>query len=164
MTSRLATDTGRQRVYDAEQALRVLLDNAAAAPVVEVLGSHLALTPDRRFGCIDSVQRYLDSVLALNWVRAAWPQRAALPVRVRWRAGQQKAHYETATATVALPPHAGAGAWALRELVVLHELAHHLAPATADQGHHGTKFRDCFATMVEEIIGPEAALILRAHW
>jgi putative metallohydrolase (TIGR04338 family) len=47
----------------------------------------------------------------------------------------------------------------MRELVVLHELAHHLTP---DDPGHGAQFVGALLTLVAEIIGPEAALVLQA--
>jgi putative metallohydrolase (TIGR04338 family) len=113
---------------------------------------------DRKFGDIESVQRYVDAVLALDWVRRAAPERAALPVRVRARAGATKAEYEFATHTIAVPPHHVGGRWAMRELVVLHELAHHLAP---DAGH-GAAFAAQLLELVDELVGVEAAFLLRS--
>lgn len=49
--------------------------------------------------------------------------------------------------------------------MVLHELAHHLDPQDPDdptEPAHGPAFVDRFLTLVDEIIGPEAAFVLRA--
>jgi putative metallohydrolase (TIGR04338 family) len=97
---------------------------------------------------------------ALGWVRAEWA-RAAVPVRVRSRNGQARAHYERANATIAIPPYEGNRAWAMRELVVLHELAHHLEPDPAS-AVHGPAFVHRYARLVTEVIGPEAGLLLRS--
>ncbi|MEP6560217.1 MAG: TIGR04338 family metallohydrolase, partial [Nakamurella sp.] len=53
---------------------------------------------------------------------------------------------------------AGSG-WALRELVILHELSHHLAPEI--EVAHGGKFVDRMLALVDGVIGPEAAFLLR---
>jgi putative metallohydrolase (TIGR04338 family) len=117
-----------------------------------------AVPDDRKFGDIDAVQRYVDAVLALDRVRRAAPERAALPVRVRARAGAAKAVYEAATHTIAVPPHRVGGRWAMRELVVLHEIAHHLAPGTG----HGPPFVTTLLQLVEDLVGPEAGFLLRS--
>ena len=73
---------------------------------------------------------------------------------MRARRGETAAHYESGT--IAVPDRRDS--WALRELVVLHELAHHLA---GDAAAHG---RDYVATMVELagcVMGPEAGYVLR---
>ncbi|MTD13822.1 TIGR04338 family metallohydrolase [Nakamurella sp. YIM 132087] len=151
-------DSQRSRVYDAQHLVQRLLDRSADHPVVEVAGSRITLPVERHFGAVADVQAYLDRVLALGWVRSTWP-RAALPVGVRERAGHTQAHYEFAGATIALPPYRAGSAWALRELVVLHELAHHLTgPGPA---HHGEEFLACYLELVDALIGTEAAFLLR---
>lgn len=156
-------DTQRAKVYDAEQLVRNAFDLADehGDRAVELYGSHLTLPIERRFASVDAVQSYAEKVLALNWVRAQW-DRAAVPVRVRSRAGATAAHYEADAAVLAVPPHAGGTAWALRELVVLHELAHHLDPAPGATAPHGPEFCTRYVELVDGVIGPEAALLLRA--
>ncbi|MGW5453594.1 TIGR04338 family metallohydrolase [Nocardia sp. NPDC003979] len=155
-------DTQRARVYDAEQLVRGVFDRAEefGHRTVDIYGSQVTLPVERRFASVESVQSYVDKVLALNWVRARW-DRAVISVRVRARAGTAAAHYERAAAVLAVPLHTGATAWALRELVVLHELAHHLAP-TPDEVSHGPEFCTRYAELADGVIGPEAALLIRA--
>lgn len=159
-------DTQRTAVYEAESLVRTMFDRAdeRGLRVVELAGSQLTLPVERRFASLESVQAYVDAVLALNWVRARWP-RASVRARVRARAGNSAAHYESDCATIALPEHHANTAWAFRELVVLHELAHHLDPSDPDdpaEAPHGPAFVDRFLTLVDEIVGPEAAFALRA--
>lgn len=154
-------DTQRGRVYEAEQLVRAVFDRAAefGQRTVEVHGSTLTLPVERKFASVDSVQRYCDRVLALRWVAAKW-SRADVPIRVRARAGTVAAHYETAGAVLAVPVRAGA-AWALRELVVLHELAHHLEPAPDAVAAHGPQFCGRYLELVDGVVGAEAGLLLR---
>jgi putative metallohydrolase (TIGR04338 family) len=152
------TDRQRDRVYEAEVVLAGLIDRRTDFPVAMAFGSRVVVPDDRKFGDIDSVQRYVDAVLGLDWVRVAAPDRAALPVRVRARAGATKAVYEGATCTMAVPPHRVGGRWAMRELVVLHELAHHLAPGAL----HGAAFVAWLLELVEELVGAEAGFLLRS--
>jgi len=161
-------DMQRQRLYDAENLVARMLDRAAAGSgVIQVAGSTITAPPERRFGDVAGVQAYVDAVLALNWVRAAWPGRACVPVtvRARARAGRRKAHYESGGAVIAVPTHeherAGRFSWAMRELVVLHELAHHLDPDPVGTVPHGPEFAGRLLTLAGEIIGPEVALLLR---
>lgn len=116
-----------------------------------MLGVPLTLPPEARFASVDSVQVYVD--------RVTGPGR----VRVRARAGASGAHYESGPsgAVVAVP--AGRdGAWALRELVVLHELAHHaVAEQGADGAAHGPVFTAAFIDLAARVMGPEAGLALR---
>ena len=159
-------DNRRSAVYEAESIVRKMFDRAdeRGSRTVEVAGSHVTLPIERRFASIASVQNYIDAVLGLDWVRARWV-RASVPVRVRARAGNAAAHYERDCATIALPEHRANTAWAFREMVVLHELAHHLDPqdpVDATEGAHGRAFVERFLALVGEIIGPEAAFALQA--
>ncbi|MFB8276160.1 TIGR04338 family metallohydrolase [Nocardia colli] len=156
-------DTQRAKVYDAEQLVRGMFDRADehGSRTVELYGSHLTLPIERRFASVESVQNYANKVLALNWVRGQW-DRAGTAVRVRSRAGTTAAHYEAEDAVLAVPLHTGSRAWALRELVILHELAHHLESNVGSVAPHGPEFCTRYLELVDGIIGPEAALVLRA--
>lgn len=154
-------DSQRGRVYDAENLVRRMFDRAeeSGARTVELHGSHITLPIERKFASVDSVQDYADRVLALNWIRTRW-SRASEPLTVRARAGTAAAHYEIGRAVLAVPLHTGGTAWALRELVILHELAHHLEP-DSERAPHGPEFCSRYLDLVDGIIGPEAALLLR---
>jgi len=146
-------------VYDAENQVVRALDRAAAgARTVDFFGSTLALPPERRFADIASVQRWVTEVLALTTVQQVWP---GVPgCSVRSRAGASSAHYEP-PGTIAVPT---AQTWALRELVLCHELAHHVTWHTAAHpvAGHGREFVDSYVTLAEVVIGSEVALLLRA--
>ncbi len=150
-------------MYDAEGLVRRIFDRAAefGTRTIELHGSTITLPIERKFASVASVQSYTDRVLALNWVCDRW-NRAAEPMTVRARAGTTAAHYETGRAVLALPLHTRGTAWALRELVILHELAHHLEPAAADHAPHGPEFCTRYLELVDGVIGPEAALLLRS--
>lgn len=149
-------------VYAAEEQWSAVLDRGGP---VDFFGSRLDVPAQRRFGDVASVQAYVDAVLALPGVRSAYP--SAGPVVVRERSGQGKAHYEPATAVIALPLRT---LWAGRETVVLHELAHHVscsAGVPGDRGGrrwHGPEFRAAMLTLVTEALGDPAALLLRAGY
>jgi putative metallohydrolase (TIGR04338 family) len=49
--------------------------------------------------------------------------------------------------------------WALRELVVLHEVAHHLCDP--DAAAHGPVFTATFCRLATAVMGPEAGHVLR---
>ena len=49
--------------------------------------------------------------------------------------------------------------WALRELVVLHEIAHHLCGP--DGPAHGPRFTATFCALAAAVMGPEAGHVLR---
>ncbi len=153
-------DTQRSAVYEAETLVRTMFDRADERGLrsVEVMGSTITLPVERKFGSVESVQAYCDQLLGLNWVLATWP-RATIPVSVRSRAGNAAAHYSNDVIAV---PDDRDGRWALREFVVLHELAHHLGDPTSDEASPGPEFVDRYTSLVGEIIGPEAAFVLRA--
>ena len=152
-------DTQRSRVYEAEHLVHRIFDRSVDYPVVEVAGSHLTLPMERKFAAIADIQRYVEAVLDLQWVRRAWPRRAALAVAVQERTGAAQATYLRNGCVMAVPAHRSGSSWALRELVILHELAHHLA---ADgEPDHGPAFVDRLITLVDGIVGPEAALLIR---
>ncbi|ADG77386.1 TIGR04338 family metallohydrolase OS=Tsukamurella paurometabola (strain ATCC 8368 / DSM / CCUG 35730 / CIP 100753 / JCM 10117 / KCTC 9821 / NBRC 16120 /NCIMB 702349 / NCTC 13040) OX=521096 GN=Tpau_0749 PE=4 SV=1 [Tsukamurella paurometabola] len=149
MTTR---DVQRAVVYRAEELVRGLFDHASGGRTVDVLGVPLTLPPEARFGSTASVQEYVDRVLRPG------------QVRVRPRAGAGGAHYERGAGrmpTVAVPDGRD-GAWALRELVILHELAHHVvAERDGDAAAHGPAFTAAFIELAARVMGPEAGLALR---
>ena len=151
-------DAQRSRVYEAEHLVHRIFDRAVDYPVVEVAGSHLTLPMERKFAAIVDIQRYVEAVLALQWVRSTW-QRAALPVTVQERSGAAQATYLRDGCVMAVPAHRSGSAWALRELVILHELAHHLS--SDGEPDHGPAFVDRLISLVDGIVGPEAALLIR---
>ena len=159
----MTRDQHRSAVYAAEDQLGHLL---ARGGTVDFFGSTLTLPIERRFADIASVQRYVDSVLALPTVSERWPQVDA--VRVRERSGLSRAHYEPATsargAAIAIPLAGPVEVrWAARETVVLHEVAHHLvAQAPLAEPWHGPTFCGVLLALLGVVVGPEAALALRA--
>jgi putative metallohydrolase (TIGR04338 family) len=165
-------DVGRAAVYAGENQVARILDRSAEFPVVDVAGSRITLPPERHFGDLAAVQRYVDGVLALGWVRRRWPA-AAQAVMVRERQGASKAHYaaaprgarseQSSAATIAVPVRGADARWALRELVVLHEIAHHLGssgPGAADDGH-GPDFTARMLELTGGVMGEEIAFLLR---
>ncbi|MBT1190540.1 TIGR04338 family metallohydrolase [Rhodococcoides kroppenstedtii] len=159
-------DSQRARVYESETLLRTMIDRADAAEAgrsVEIAGSTVTLPVERRFASIESVQTYVDAVLALEDLRRRYP-RASRRCRVRARAGQGAAHYEHDAAVIAVPLHVAGHAWAMRELVVLHEIAHHLEdrdPETTPHAAHGPEFTARLLDLLDRVVGPEAAFVLR---
>lgn len=152
-------DDQRQRLYNAEFMLRDILNSLAKTdvPTFDFYGSSLLIPLERKFGDLDSIQRYIDAVLALDWVRDTWPERTILPVRVRRRAGKKHAHYEPLTRTFAIPDHSNSRGWAMREIVILHEMTHHLVVSSPP---HGPAFASAFLYLVREVMGPEVGLLL----
>jgi putative metallohydrolase (TIGR04338 family) len=145
-------DSQRAKVYAAEEFVRTVFDRAAERgnSVVDFFGAQLTLPPEARFATVAAAQRYVDQVLAHVG--------ADRPLTVRARRGATAAHYERTEdgATIAVPDQRTG--WALRELVVLHEIAHHLSDA---EPPHGPEFVATFCELADAVMGPEVAHVLR---
>ncbi|OBK49170.1 hypothetical protein A5656_28625 [Mycobacterium gordonae] len=155
----MSRDSQRAKVYAAEEFVRVMFDRAAehGSPSVDFFGTQLTLPPEGRFASMASVQRYVDEVLALPAVRRQWPDVTSL--RVRARRGATSAHYENrdGAGTIAVPDRDTAD-WAMRELVILHEVAHHLSRVPPP---HGPDFVATMCALTELVMGPELGHVLR---
>lgn len=155
-----ARDTQRSRVYAAERFVRTLFDRAAqhSSRAIDFFGDQITLPPEARFGSLESVQRHVNDVLALPAVAQRWPGAGA--IRVRPRRAATAAHYENhdGAGVIAVPERDAAG-WAMRELVVLHEVAHHLndGPGPA----HGRGFVATMCDLCAAVMGPEVGHVLR---
>lgn len=153
-------DSQRSRVYAAEEFVRTLFDRAAqhSSRSIDFFGAQLTLPPEGRFGSIDSVQRYIDDVLAMPAVTARWGSPG--PLTVRPRRSATAAHYENhdGTGVVAVSDRNTAD-WAMRELVVLHEIAHHLDDAGGPA--HGPSFAATFCELAALVMGAEVGHVLR---
>ena len=136
-------DTGRQDVYSAELQFRRILKTPGA--LIEIVGTTIVTPDERKFGRVEDIQSYVDKVL--DYVGHP------VPVTIRERKGHTYAHYDHGSLTIAVPDNL----WALRESVVLHELAHHMSPETG----HGPAFRSTFTDLVEQVMGPEARFLLQ---
>ncbi len=153
-----ARDSQRAKVYASEQFVRTLFDRAAehGTRAVDFFGTPLTLPPEGRFASVQSVQDYVDSVLNHPGVQQHWLK--AEPLAVRPRRGVTAAHYERRDrqAVIAVPAHHDR--WALRELVVLHEIAHHLCDVTPA---HGPEFVATICELAGLVMGPEVEHVLR---
>lgn len=146
------TDARRSAVYAAEDQLSSLLDRGGC---LDFHGSLLELPRQRRLTDLAEVRDYLAALRRQPWGAGHTPA-----PRVRARKGNSRAHWE-APSTIALPP---ASAWALRELVILHEYAHHIAWHDHGRADHGPEFQDTLTELVANEIDPGAALVLRAAY
>jgi len=154
-------DVQRARVYRAEDAWAARLDAARrGAPRAVVAGSRVLLPAERRFGTLAAAEGYCAAVLALPDVAAV----AALPApRLRVRRGARRAHWE-APGTIALPVPPHGEPWALRETVLLHELAHHVGELAGRSRGHGAPFPAVLLLLVQAVLGEEAAFALRVDY
>ena len=119
-------DTQRKMVYRAEQLLRSQLDREPGK--------------ERRFEDLAQVRGYLQKLCRQLGVETPG---------VTTRRGDRKATYVRYKQEIRL--HLGGNRWALRELVVLHELAHHLTPGELPS--HGPYFCRTFLSLGEQRLG-----------
>jgi len=150
-------DSQRATVYAAEQFVRTLFDRAAehSSRTIDFFGTALTLPPEARFAAVDSVTDYVQRVLAMPAVQQRWRPE---PVRVRARRGLTAAHYENTDGVAVIAVPAAGDRWALRELVVLHEIAHHLSRS---EPAHGGAFVTTMCELSSLVMGPEVGHILQ---
>ncbi|KAA1424240.1 DUF2786 domain-containing protein [Nocardioides antri] len=155
----MTRDPDQRAVYAAEDRLTAWLDSTTPErPTVTVDGQTYEPGPDLRFTEPGSAATYLDAVLArLRADGKDYDGREQQVVTVRPRAGARMATYEPATQTIALPPYAVGGRWALRATVVLHELTHHLS----GEQHHTPAWRATFLRLLEDAGLPVTAQLLQ---
>lgn len=144
------SDSGRSRVYNAEFQLRDIFSNGSLSRVVKFKGMTLTLPDERKFGALETVQSYADAVIEM--VRDTYPAKR-VPVIEGRKSLRHRAYWDWEKIVL---PQREVGAWAWRETVVLHEIAHHLTPGA---GHNG-EFCGAFVYLLTEIIGPEAGWLM----
>jgi putative metallohydrolase (TIGR04338 family) len=149
----VARDSQRSRVYAAEAVWGLRLDAARrGARRALVAGSTVLLPDELRFGSLAIAQQYADHHLA------------GLPaVVLRPRRGEAAAHYAPPD-QVALPVPPHGEPWALRESVLLHELAHHVAFHSTGAADHWPSYTACMLELVARVMGDEAAFALRVDY
>lgn len=117
-------------------------------------GSCIILPAEVQFGDLEAATTYAQHQLS------GWDVPAVL---LRLRKGSSRAHWE-APGMIALPIPEHGTPWALREAVLLHELAHHLAFHLDAVANHGPIFVARMLELVGSALGPEAALALRVDY
>ena len=147
------TDAQRSAVYSAEDQWAAAVDRGG---VMDFHGSTITLPVQRRFGGLVELGEYVGEVCERHGMTTPM---------VRHRRGGTRAHYEQA-GIIAIPTDEP---WAMRESVVLHELAHHRVAVErgADEGSmldHGPLFTAAMLDLVDAELGPEAALVLRTAY
>ena len=138
-------DSERSLTYGAEDQVASLLKRQGS---IEMHGTNVAIPDERKFGDVEGVQRYVDTVLDYLGLDR--------DVKVRVRKGQKKAHYEYSAKTIAVPV---GERWAMREMVILHEIAHHVTGVKVPA--HGQEFRRNFCDLLERVLAPEARFLMQ---
>jgi putative metallohydrolase (TIGR04338 family) len=143
------TDQYRQAVYRAEDQWSAILDRGGR---VDFFGSQLIAPIQMRFGGLNDVLSYVGHVCRNCNME---------PPGVRHRKGGTRAHYEIEEGVIAIPSD---HVWAMRESVVLHEIAHHLCVTENSSVLHDRHFTNTMLTLVREQLGHEAELLLRTGY
>ncbi len=155
-------DGQRARVYRAEDAWAARLDAARlGASLATIGGSSLLLPSERRLGSLQAAADYCERVLALPEVVAV--AGALRPPSLRTRRGARVAHWEP-PGVIALPVPAHGEPWALRETVLLHELAHHVGELGGLARGHRPPFPAVLLLLVQAVLGEQAAFALRVDY
>lgn len=149
-------DHQQSKVYGAEKSVRRTMDLVASSPKrsITLHNSTLHLPAELRFGTLDAVQAYVRHVEAQEWYRCL--PSSARPITVRRRKGNKAAHYEFNTIAINDTEYASRQ-WAMREIVVLHEVAHHVTDHGED---HGPEFVGAFLYLVRNAMGWEVEFLL----
>jgi len=143
------TDSRRSAVYAAESVVLDMIDRGVD---VAFHGSSLTVEPDRKFGQVTDIDAYL------RWLRRnSWGYPEVPAPHVRLRRGAAKASWE-APATIAVPD----AAWARRELIVLHEYAHHVTwhQSGGADNSHGPAFCRTLADLIRNAVGAGTGLLV----
>jgi putative metallohydrolase (TIGR04338 family) len=155
-------DGQRSRVYRAEDDWARQLDAARlGAELATVAGSSVLLPAERRLGTLAAAEDYCAAVLSLPAVSAV--AGALAPPSLRVRKGVTAAHWEP-PGVIALPLPQHGEPWALRETVLLHELAHHVAETTGLASGHRAPFPAVVLLLAGAALGPAAVLALRVAY
>jgi len=140
-------DRYRAAVYRAEDQWSASLDRGGP---VDFFGSTIDIPAQLRFGRIEEVAIYVQHVCTEIDVE---------PASVRHRKGGTRAHYSEGV--IAIPTNEP---WAMRESVVLHEVAHHVCVSTDANASHDGRFTATMLTLVRVRLGHEAELLLRTGY
>jgi putative metallohydrolase (TIGR04338 family) len=155
-------DAQRARVYRAEDHWAAQLDvSRRGAPLATVGGSAVLLPSELRFGTLAAAAAYAESVLGRAPVIALAGR--SNPPELRPRRGQRSAHWEP-PGVIALPVPQHGEPWALRESVLLHELAHHVGETSGLTAGHRAPFPALLLVLVQAALGEEAAFALRVAY
>lgn len=151
------TDPDQKMTYAAEHQVCRLMDTAVEVEdwFIDFHGYRMELPQERKFADLASIQRYYEQVVQLDKVQERFP--GIVAPKVRERATMDHAHYSPLEQAVYIPMKWN-GRWAQRELVVLHELAHHFTPVMCES--HGAEFRGAYVFLVQAAMGQSMALVL----
>lgn len=100
----------------------------------------------RRLPTVERMQAWVDGLVATDWFVARWGERS---LEVRPGYGHRRATADAANGVLQMPK------WARSELVLLHEVAHCLTPATV--ASHGPEYAGVLLALARRGMGPATA-------
>lgn len=149
----MSKDVDRVKVYRAEQQISGAF--SASSGDFDFFGSKIYVQPETLFRNLNEIQQYADAVISRYVQRK---NEHMTSVKVRARKGNLEAHYEYESSTIAIPTRSD---WAMRELVILHEIAHHITwQKNSTVAAHGVEFLNTYLELVSAELGQEACLLL----
>ena len=130
---------------------------------VEFMGVELHLAQERWFSSTEDIEKYLGGCYRSKWYKRVCPvSLRPVVITVKTHAAHFQANYDY-DATMRFPPFPRIGVNEMhRELVVLHELAHHVTPLKYPG--HGAEFAGNFLYMVQQKLGPEYGALLTSAY
>ena len=143
----VTVDRLRSAVYTAEDQWSTLLDRGGA---LDFFGSTVQVPLQVRFGSLEHARDYVESVCRANDL--------TVPT-VRNRKGGKRAHYEQGVIAVSSDH-----VWAMRESVLLHEIAHHMCVVHYANFLHDDCFAETMLALVYQQLGAEAHSLLRTGY
>ncbi|MGA4670531.1 hypothetical protein ACPCG0_12190 [Propionibacteriaceae bacterium Y1923] len=121
-----------------------------------------AVLVDGRLVSVEAEHDFADLAAAALFCTLTCLELGLPPVRVRQRRGERQSHYQPARG--ADPAEIALASWGAARLVVLHELAHHLAhhtPGGVEQPAHGPVFRAALVRLLRHVDLPRQAAELQ---
>jgi len=144
----------KEKIYQVEFALRDILDVANEGDrTYRIAGMELTMPVEYKFGELDHIQKYANAVIRDYNGRHGTRHKKVRVVEGR-KSLHRKAYYTHSMARITLPQR-DRGSWAWRQVVVLHEIAHHLASCHG----HGVEFARVMLDLLENYVGPQAGLV-----
>lgn len=142
--------------YDFQEDFLESMDDFGRSEITEIqaFGSTWTISNERKFETINEVQVYVDALISSTSFQSAFPN---LKKRILVKASKKTDKVIEADAwshsrtLIEIPEHSGTWrSWAMRELIVLHEVAHCVTPK---RDGHGENFRKTYFDLLSFVYG-----------
>lgn len=146
----------KEKIYQVEFALRDILDVCSEGDgTYTIQGMKLTMPIEYKFGSLDTIKTYANAVVD-DYNRRHGTDHGYAEVVEGSKSLHRRAYYRHGMARITIPQR-DRGSWAWRQVVILHEIAHHLAFIPG----HGVEFAEIMEDLLRECVGPEAGLVYR---